>query len=143
MNVKDKRKQKLRRHKKVRAKISGTDKRPRLCVFRSNKHLYAQLIDDQKNKVLVSESDLKLKIKKVKSSVVEAQADKKTKESQEEKKEKAFSPRLQVAFEIGKSIAKKAKALKITSIVFDRGGYKYHGKVKALAEGAREEGLKF
>ncbi len=139
MNVKDKRKQKLRRHKKVRAKISGTDKRPRLCVFRSNKHLYAQLIDDQKNKVLASESDLKLKIKKVKSSVAKAKTDKKTKES----KEKAFSPRLQVAFEIGKSIAKKAKALKITSIVFDRGGYKYHGKVKALAEGAREEGLKF
>ena len=136
MNIKDKRKQKLRRHRKVRAKISGTDSRPRLCVFRSNKHIYAQLINDQKNKVLVSESDLKLKIKKVKT-------DKKTGESKEKKKEKAFSPRLQVAFEIGKSIAKKAKALKITSVVFDRGGYKYHGKVKALAEGAREEGLKF
>lgn len=136
MNVKDKRKQKLRRHKKIRAKISGTDSRPRLCVFRSNKHIYAQLINDQKNKVLVSESDLKLKIKKVKT-------DKKTGESKEKKKEKAFSPRLQLAFEIGKSIAKKAKALKITSVVFDRGGYKYHGKIKALAEGAREEGLKF
>jgi large subunit ribosomal protein L18 len=139
MNVKDKRKQKLRRHRKVRAKVSGTEKRPRLCVFRSNKHIYAQLIDDQKNKVLVSESDLKLKIKKVKSSVIKAKTDEKTKKS----KEKAFSPRLQIAFEIGKSIAKKAIALKITSIVFDRGGYKYHGKVKALAEGAREEGLKF
>lgn len=136
MNIKDKRKQKLRRHRKVRAKISGTDSRPRLCVFRSNKHIYAQLINDQKNKVLVSESDLKLKIKKVKT-------DQKTGESKEKKKEKAFSPRLQVAFEIGRSIAKKAKALKITSVVFDRGGYKYHGKVKALAEGAREEGLKF
>jgi len=136
MNIKDKRKQKLRRHKKIRAKISGTDSRPRLCVFRSNKHIYAQLISDQKNKILASESDLKLKIKKVKT-------DKKTGESKEKEEEKAFSPKLQLAFEIGKSIAKKAKALKITSVVFDRGGYKYHGKVKALAEGAREEGLKF
>ncbi len=137
MDAKKKRKQRIKRHKKVRGKISGTSKRPRLCVFRSNKHIYAQLIDDEKNKVLVSTSDLKIKVKKQKNEKPSSAKNKK------DKKEKPLSSKLLIAFEVGKAIAKKAKELKIEKIVFDRGGYKYHGRVKALAEGARQEGLKF
>ncbi len=137
MDVKKRRKQRIKRHKKVRGNISGTGERPRLCVFRSNKHIYAQLIDDKKNKVLVSTSDLKVKVKKQKNKKPSSAEDKK------DKKEKALSSKLLIAFEVGKAIAKKAKELKIEKIVFDRGGYKYHGRVKALAEGARQEGLNF
>ena len=113
-----KEKKRYRRHRRVRAKISGTEKKPRLCVFRSNKHIYAQLIDDQKNRVLASVSDLKVKVKKEKGKI-------------------------SLALEVGKLIAKKAQDLKIKEVVFDRGGYKYHGAVKSLAQGAREGGLKF
>ena len=104
------------RHKRVRSKVFGTGERPRLCVFKSNLHTYAQLIDDGKNKVLAFASDKEAK---------------KGKNPQEK------------AFEIGKLIAEKAKEKKISKAVFDRGGYLYHGKVKALAEGAREGGLEF
>lgn len=107
-----------RRHKRVRAKIVGTAKVPRLCVFRSLKHIYAQIIDDEKGKTLVSASDQELK------------------QNKELKKN-------QKAEELGILIAKKALAKKIEKVVFDRGGYKYHGRVKALAEGARQGGLKF
>ena len=113
----EKKQRKIRRHKRVRAKISGTSKVPRLCVFRSDKHIYAQLIDDQKGKTLLSANDLKVKAGKGK--------------------------KIEGAKEVGKLIAQKALALKVEKVVFDRGGYQYHGKVKALAEGAREGGLKF
>ncbi|XOB42539.1 MAG: 50S ribosomal protein L18 [Candidatus Nealsonbacteria bacterium] len=136
MSAKKKRSQRIKRHKKVRGKISGTGKIPRLCVFRSGKHIYAQLIDDDKNKVLASASDFKIKVKKVKVK-------KSSSDDKKERKQEPLSSKLSVAFEVGKVIAKKAKELKIESIVFDRGGYKYHGRVKALADGAREEGLKF
>lgn len=136
MSAKKKRNQRIKRHKKVRGKISGTGKIPRLCVFRSGRHIYAQLINDEKNKVLASASDLKIKVKKVKVK-------KSSSDNKKEKKQEPLSSKLSIAFEVGKVIAKKAKELKIESIVFDRGGYKYHGRVKALAEGAREEGLKF
>ncbi|XOB41047.1 MAG: 50S ribosomal protein L18 [Candidatus Nealsonbacteria bacterium] len=136
MSAKKKRSQRIKRHKKVRGKISGTGKIPRLCVFRSGKHIYAQLIDDEKNKVLASASDFKIKVKKVKVK-------KSSSDDKKERKQEPLSSKLSVAFEVGKVIAKKAKELKIESIVFDRGGYKYHGRVKALADGAREEGLKF
>ena len=143
-NIKKKRKQRLKRHKKIRAKISGTKERPRLCVFRSNKHNYSQLIDDKKNKVLVSFNDSKMKIKKIKkSSSVKAKTNGKIVKDKTGKKEKNLSSKILMAFEVGKAVAKKAEELKITSVVFDRGGYKYHGRVKALAEGAREQGLKF
>lgn len=101
-----------RRHKRVRAKIHGTVKVPRLCLFKSNRYIYAQLIDDEKGKTLIAVSNLKGKKPKT-------------------------------AFEIGETVAKKALEKKIKKIVFDRSGYKYHGQVKALAEGAREAGLKF
>lgn len=115
----EKNQKKYRRHKRVRAKISGTKERPRLCVFRSNKHIYAQLIDDEKGHIILSANDLKFK------------------------KSRAKKTKTEVAKEIGKLIARKALENKIERVVFDRGGYKYHGRVKALAEGAREEGLKF
>lgn len=96
-------------------KIMGTADQPRLCVFKSASHMYAQLIDDQKGKVLASISDLKMK-----------------------KGKKA-----ERALEIGKLIAKEALAKKIEKAVFDRGGFVFHGRIKAVADGAREGGLKF
>lgn len=132
-----------RRHKRGRVKIIGTNEIPRLCVFRSPKHIYAQLINDEKGKTLISVSDQE--IKKPKFSSVSK------KEKAKNKEEKtAGKGKIAVAYELGKLIAKKAldyssgsRGKKIEKIVFDRGGYKYHGRVKALAEGAREGGLKF
>lgn len=128
MDIKTKREKKLRRHKRIRAKVFGTKERPRLCVFMSAKHIYAQLIDDEKGKTLLSASDLNLK---------------QNKKSEKQKTKNQMTKKVLLAFEVGKLIAEKAKQLKIEKVVFDRGGYKYHGKVKALAEGAREAGLKF
>jgi large subunit ribosomal protein L18 len=111
-------KKRIRRHIKIRKVINGTKDRPRLCVFRSNQHIYAQLIDDETSKVLMSVSDVNLKTKKT---------DKKS----------------DIAKEIGKTIAKKAIEKKIEKVVFDRAGIIFHGRIKSLAEGAREGGLKF
>lgn len=127
-----KQEKRYRRHRRVRAKIYGTAKMPRLCVFRSVKHIYAQLIDDKKGRTLFSAGDLelkKLKTKKKRPSL--------TKVSEEKTRKVA------IAFEVGKLIAEKAQKLKIEKVVFDRRGYPYHGRIKALAEGAREGGLKF
>jgi large subunit ribosomal protein L18 len=121
-----KQQRRYRRHKRIRAKVFGTARRPRLCVFRSNKHIYAQLIDDEKGKTLAAASDLELK---------------KTQKTKKLKNEK--NKKVAIACEVGKLIAEKAKTKKIEKVVFDRGGYKYHGRVKALAEGAREGGLVF
>ncbi len=107
----------LNRHKRIRARIKGSLKIPRLSVFRSNQNIYAQLIDDDSGKTLVSVSSLELK-------------NQKDKKSEQAKK-------------VGELLAKSAKEANIEKIVFDRGGYKYHGRVKALAEGARSGGLKF
>jgi len=115
----EKRQKRYRRHRRVRARIKGTAKRPRLCVFRSAKHIYAQLIDDEKGRTIAAASNGELK------------------------KSKKLKIKKAKAFEVGKLIAEKAKAKKIEEVVFDRGGYQYHGRVKALAEGAREGGLKF
>ena len=106
-----------RRHARVRAKVSGTSSCPRLNVFRSNSHIFAQIIDDTNGTTLVSSSSLALKLEN--SSNVEA------------------------ASKVGTDVAKKALEKNITNVVFDRGGYVYHGRVKALAEAAREAGLKF
>lgn len=105
-----------RRHGKIRSKIAGTALRPRLVVFRSLLNNYAQLVDDDKGIILLSASDLKNKSKATKS---------------------------EKAKEVGVEIAKKAQEQKITEVVFDRNGYKYHGRIKAIAEAAREGGLKF
>ena len=110
-----------RKHVRVRNKISGTPTRPRLCVFRSNKHISAQIIDDVAGKTLVSASTLD---KEVKASI----------ESGSNK---------DAAAAVGKKIAERALAANIEEVVFDRGGYIFHGRVAALAEAAREAGLKF
>jgi len=123
MKIEEKREKRERRHRRVRAKIKGTKDRPRLCVFRSNKHIYAQLIDDEKGHTLVSVSDMDLP-KKIKLP-------------------KEMTRKVGIAYEVGKLIAKLAKEKGIEKAVFDRAGYKYHGRVKALAEGAREGGLEF
>ncbi|MSU54225.1 MAG: 50S ribosomal protein L18 [Candidatus Staskawiczbacteria bacterium] len=103
-------------HKKIRSVMSGTKDRPRLSVFRSTQHIYAQLIDDDSAKVLAQASDVKMKTKGTKVSK---------------------------SLEIGKLIAKEALAKKIEAVVFDRGGNVYSGRIKAVADGAREGGLKF
>src|SRR3989344_8926678 len=103
-------------HVKIRKKIFGTKDRPRLCVFRANQHIYAQLIDDDSGKVLASASDIKLKSKK--------------------------GTKVEHATEVGRVIAKEAISKKIEAVVFDRGGFVFHGRVKAVADGAKEGGLK-
>ena len=114
----DRKMERARRHLRVRKKISGTAERPRLCVYRSNTNLYVQVIDDVAGNTLVSASTL--------------DKDVKTKRANKE-----------AAKELGAIIAKKALDKKINTVVFDRGGYIYHGVVKELAEAAREGGLKF
>ena len=113
----DKNEARLRRHRRVRNKISGTAARPRLDVFRSAKHIYAQIIDDEQGVTLVSASTM-------------------------DKDFNGFGGNVEAAAEIGKKVAAKALEKGITEVVFDRGGYVYHGRVKALADGAREGGLK-
>lgn len=110
--------QRLKRHKRVRGKVSGTSERPRLNVFRSGNNIYAQIIDDTKGLTLASASSL----------------------------EKGFEGRgsnAEAAAKVGQAIAQRAKDKGIDTVVFDRGGYLYHGRVKALADGAREAGLEF
>jgi large subunit ribosomal protein L18 len=116
MTKKNAKEQRKTRHRRIRSKVKGTAKRPRLSVFRSQKHLYAKLVDDTTGKVVASISDLKLKRK---------------------------SSRIESAASMGKLLALSAKEKGILKVVFDRGGYKYHGSIKALAEGAREGGLVF
>lgn len=113
----------LKRKKRIRKKISGTSKIPRLCVFRSLTGIYAQVIDDAKRKTLASASLAEYR----RTSVKDAK----------------FKNSLEGAGKVGKLIGEKCVKIKISEVVFDRGGYKYHGKVKALAEGARKAGLKF
>jgi len=107
----------LRRHARVRTKIFGTAVCPRLNVFRSNSHITAQIIDDEKGVTLVATSSMQLKL--------------------------ANGGNVEAAKAVGEDIAKKALAANITNVVFDRGGYVYHGRVQALADAAREAGLQF
>ena len=118
VKVIDKNKSRLRRHKRVRSKISGTAACPRLNVFRSSMHIYAQLIDDENGVTLAAASST-------------------------EKGFGQYGGNVESAKKVGLAIAEKAKAKGITDVVFDRGGYVYHGRVAALAEGAREGGLNF
>ena len=107
----------VRRHARVRAKISGTAACPRLCVYRSNKNIEAQIIDDDKKVTLVASSSMALKLQN--------------------------GSNIDAAAKVGADIAQKAQAKKIKKVVFDRSGYIYHGRIKALAEAAREAGLEF
>ncbi|MDP9337247.1 MAG: 50S ribosomal protein L18 [Acidobacteriota bacterium] len=108
-------------HDRVRTKVSGTTERPRLCVYRSLGHIYAQVIDDRTGNTLVSASSV----------------------DGETKKNLKTGGNIAAAKVIGKSVAERAKAAGVHKVVFDRGGYKYHGRVKALADAAREAGLQF
>ena len=108
-------------HDRVRTKVEGTTERPRLCVYRSLGHIYAQVIDDRTGKTLVSASSV----------------------DGETKKALKGGGNVAAAKVIGKAVAERAKAAGVGKVVFDRGGYKYHGRVKALADAAREAGLQF
>jgi large subunit ribosomal protein L18 len=113
--------QRRRVHARVRMKVSGTPERPRLCIYRSSEHIYTQVIDDRSGTTLVSASSV----------------------DKETKKNVKGGGNIASAKAIGKAIADRAKAAGISKVVFDRGGYKYHGRVKALADAAREAGLQF
>ncbi len=151
----EKQKKRHKRHKRLRAKIFGKADRPRLCVFRSTKHIYCQLVDDEKKQTLAAASDLEIKKPKAKKEKTETETKaKKTdfllhpspllgKERKTEEAKGLLAGKLAVAYGIGKLIAEKALKKKIKEVVFDRGGYQYHGRVKAVADGAREGGLKF
>ena len=115
---KDAGKERQKRHRRVRGKVSGTAARPRLCVFRSLQHIYAQIIDDQKGATLAAASSV-------------------------EKEFEGYGGNIEAAKKIGALIAARAKEIGIAQVVFDRGGNIYHGRVQALAEGAREGGLQF
>lgn len=126
----DKQQKRYRRHKRIRARVKGTSKRPRLCVFRSPRHIYAQLIDDERGMTIVSASDQKLNLKVENQKIGE-------------KKENNRSGKIGIAYEVGRLIAEKALHNGIKEVVFDRGGFMYHGRIKAVADGARDNGLKF
>lgn len=106
-----------RRNLRSRAKMKGTDKRPRICVFRSNKHIYAQAIDDINNKVIASASDLKLEVTENNGKISKSIA-------------------------ISKNLAGLLQKLSVVEVVFDRNGYRYHGRIKAIAEELRNSGIK-
>lgn len=116
-----KREARLRRHRRVREKVKGREGRPRLSVFRSARHIYAQIIDDTRGHTLTSASSLDKELKNQLQSL-----------------KKGEQARL-----VGEILARRAKSRGMTRVVFDRGGYKYHGRVRSLAEGAREAGLEF
>ena len=117
VSKKDSNKQRLRRHKRVRGAVSGTAQRPRLNVFRSSKNIFAQVIDDVQGVTLASASSM-------------------------DKDFNAYGGNVEAAKKVGENIAKKCLEKGITEVVYDRGGFVYHGRVQALAEGAREAGLK-
>lgn len=116
----DKRSARIKRHRRVRKKVFGTPEQPRLSVYKSIKHIYAQIIDDQNGITLVAASTLSPDVR-----------------------DKVSGSNIKAAKLVGNEIGKKAAENNITSIVFDRGGYRYHGKLKALAEAVREAGLEF
>jgi large subunit ribosomal protein L18 len=135
-----------RRHKRVRNRVSGTPERPRVAVFRSNTHIYAQLIDDTAGRTLLSVSSLKLAAPAAGSApkAEEAKVEKKKgKKGDAEAKAAAAGRKIVLAREVGRLLAEAAKAKGFQKVAFDRGGYLYHGRVAALAEGAREAGLDF
>ena len=121
--IKTRRDRRLRRHRRVRGKVNGTGERPRLVVYRSLNHLEGQVVDDVQGRTLVGLSTLAPSIRERKAAEGLTKTD--------------------LSRAAGKALAEKAREMGITSVVFDRGGYLYHGRVKAFAEGAREGGLEF
>lgn len=133
-NITSKRKKRERRHRRVRARIEGTALVPRLSVFRSSRHVWAQLIDDAAARTVAAASSKEFQGEPRKT---------KGKKQTKDKDQKTGASKTETAEKIGKIIAERALKKKITRAVFDRGGYKYHGAVKAVAEGARKGGLMF
>lgn len=120
--VKRKRYRRNRAHQRIRSRVQGTSERPRLAVFKSLKHIYAQVIDDSAGRTLAQAS---------------------TRDEEVRSKLESAGKHVEAAKAVGAAVAERAKARGIESVVFDRGGYIYHGKVKALADAAREQGLRF
>src|SRR4051794_8052690 len=121
MRTKTPQAQRIRRHLRVRKRVQGTTERPRLSVFRSSAHIYAQVVDDSSGRTLAAASDIDPTIRAQGSGL----------------------RKMDAAKVVGKAIGEKATTAGISKVVFDRGGFQYHGRVKALAEGAREAGLEF
>ncbi|KAL2514508.1 50S ribosomal protein L18 [Forsythia ovata] len=121
--TKTRREDRTARHVRIRKKVEGTPERPRLCVFRSNKHIYVQVIDDSKMHTLTSASTMQKPIS--------------------EEFDYSSGPTIEVAKKVGEAIAKSCLEKGITKVAFDRGGYPYHGRIEALADAAREQGLQF
>jgi len=111
----------VKRHRSLRKNVSGSTERPRLCVFRSAKHIYAQVVDDTKGVTIVASSSV----------------------DKEMKDYSGYTGNMEAAKKVGELISKKAQSMGVKQVVFDRGGYLYHGRIKALADGAREAGLEF
>ena len=122
IGAKDKRYARLKRKKRVRKKFAGTPERPRLTVYKSAKHIYAQIVDDQSRRTLIAASSMSKDLKS---------------------KAKGISGNMKGAMVVGEAIGKKGKEKGITKVVFDRNGFLYHGRIKALADAARENGLEF
>lgn len=117
----DRKATRLKRHRRIRRRLWGSTERPRLCIYRSNKHIYAQVVDDSASITIASASTLDLELKEKVSKTWDTDA----------------------AKTVGELVAKRAKEKGVESVIFDRGGYIYHGRVAAVAEGAREAGLQF
>lgn len=130
------------RRKRVRQKVRGTTAKPRLSVYRSLGHIYAQVIDDETGKTLASASSLKIELPAAQEPAAEAAGDAKGKKK-EKGKAKPASVKMRRAAAVGTAIAETALSKGIEQVVFDRGGFLYHGRVAALAEAARKKGLKF
>ena len=124
-----KRLKRIIRHRRTRKKITGSVQKPRLTIFRSNRYIYAQLIDDRKSVTLASCNDQDTKKEKETAKKIVLPAE--------------LTGKVRTAYLVGLKLAKSAKKIGLEEVVFDRGGYKYHGRVKAVAEGARAGGLKF
>jgi large subunit ribosomal protein L18 len=138
-----------RRHQRVRNRVTGTPERPRVCVFRSNAHIYAQLIDDTTGRTVLAVSSLKLEAEAAPkpaakpAAKAEGKKGKKGDKAEKAATEAAGGRKTTLAREVGRLLAEAAKSKGVSKVCFDRGGYLYHGRVAALADSARKHGLEF
>jgi len=133
-----KRSSRLRRHRRIRNKLSGTEEKPRLCIYRSLNHIYAQIIDDVEGKTLASASSLKIELPPASAGGSDDEEKK-----GEKSKSRPDSVKMRRSKAVGREIAEKARKQGIEEVAFDRGGFLYHGRIAALADEARKNGLKF
>ena len=138
MKTLNKKFQRIRRHRRIRKNIVGTAERPRLAIFKSNKNIHAQLIDDEKGKTIAAASSLEIKASSKKTSEKKEDAGKTTRQSH-----KLGLSKIDSASKVGELIASRAHKKNIACVVFDRGGFLFHGRIKNAAEAARKAGLKF